>query len=166
MTPTGSEALVVSPLDRVASGWFDVDWFDDAGVVRAAPRDGKRFHDQLRRVLSILAVEPFAFDRFDDLLHEVATWISRHESRIKDGYLTIEDERLALVVVANEREWREDLVDALAEFDLRIAADLRFESLAFGAVILPDAPEESIRSFLDPRFCARFQRGEGPTDAE
>ena len=133
----------------------ELDWYAEDDVVHVTPRNQKRFEIQKDRAIEILqrAKDGENFQRqFALLLDRLAEWISRHQSKLANSILTLQDDRLAFVVVRHEARYDEQLQDDLADFDFDIANDPDLDLIRLKTLALPNVAGESLRSFLDERL--------------
>jgi hypothetical protein len=133
----------------------ELDWYAEDDVVHVTPRNQKRFEIQKDRAIEILqrAKDGERFQQqFGLLLDRLAEWINKHQVKIENSILTLQDDRLAFVVVRHEARYDEQLQDDLADFDFDIANDPDLDLVRLKTLALPNVAGESLRSFLDERL--------------
>jgi len=133
----------------------ELDWYTEDDVIHVTPRNQKRFEIQKDRAIEILqrAKDGEVFQRqFGLLLDRLAEWIHVHQAKIANSILTLQDDRLAFVVVRKEAPYDEQFQDDLADLDFDIANDTDLNLVRLKTLALPNVTGESLRSFLDERL--------------
>src|SRR4051794_2141347 len=102
----------------------ELDWYTEDDVIHVTPRNQKRFEIQKDRAIEILQRgkdgELFQ-QQFGLLLDRLAEWINKHQAKLADSILTLQDDRLAFVLVRKEARYDEQFQDDLADFDFDVA---------------------------------------------
>lgn len=137
----------------------DLDWFDEADVVRVTPRNRKQFEIQKDRAIDALRAESHRrlFEQqFSLLLDRLAEWLREHRDKVSQAILTLQDAALAFVVVRRAARCDDDVEDSLTNLDLEVANDPHFDLLRFTVLSLPYVSSAAIASFLDPRLTMKY----------
>ena len=133
----------------------ELDWYADGEVVSVTPRDQQRFEIQKDRAIEILqrAKDGDAFQQqFLLLLQRLAAWMKVHSSKVARSILTLQDDRLAFMVVRNAVRYDELFEDELADLDYDIANDPDLDLMRLKTLALPKVDGEALRAFLDERL--------------
>lgn len=133
----------------------ELDWYAEDNVVHVVPRNQKRFEIQKDRAIEILqrAKDAEIFQQqFALLLDRLAEWINQHQGKIANSILTLQDDRLAFVIVRTAARYDEDLQDQLADLDFDVANDPDLNLIKLKTLALPNVSGAPLSSFLDERL--------------
>lgn len=112
---------------------------------------GDRFvlsHDELVRACRVADKWKEFLAQFKEFIKKLDSWLEIHASKIRDAYLTFGSGKLDLVVIQRAKEFDQNLDKSLVEFDIEIASNSQFDLIRLDVLVLPDGPEESLRSFV------------------
>ena len=139
---------------------LQLDWVDENGVVTVTPRDKDRYVLKVQAAIAMLE-RGQEFERFDRqlqlVLRTLAVWLKDRQD-VREAYLTIREGKFLFVVVTQFPEYSGAFEDELSDLDIEISQDRDIPDISLHVLSLPCAHEESVRSFLDPRFSMELLR--------
>jgi hypothetical protein len=140
---------------------LQLDWKDRDGDVTVTPHDESRFvvkvHQAIEACRATKQAEQFEA-QLKLLLEEIGKWLQVQE-RIDSAYLTLREGNFLFLVIRRDPGYERDFEDGLSDLDLKLAEDSSLDLIRVDTLALPHTSEESLRSFLDPRFALKYPDG-------